>query len=1047
MATSWRVLRVTLLLFLLVRCLSVASITLIDDADDDLEGLEELLAIDEEEEQKGGGGDGGGASSRSSEAELLRRAQRIVLELSNENAKKVVDSNEAVLLLGYTPWCPRSAELMPRFAEAATTLREMGSSLVVAKLDAERHAKAASLLGIKGFPTILLFANGTALAYRGGFTKEEIVIWARKKTGVPVIRLSSINDAEEFLRQHQIFIVGLFEKYEGPEHVEFVKAATTDNEIQFVETNDINIAKVLFPEVGTEKKFIGLVKSEPERYEKFVDNFEEQKILQFVDYNKFPLVTVLTELNSARVYSTAIKLQVFIFAAANEFKDLYPLLQDVARPYKTNIMFVYVDNAEDNLAKPFLTLYGLEAEKPIVTAFDNRIGSKYLLESDLTRNTLEEFCSGLLHGYLPPYFKSEPIPNEKGLIEKVVGKTFDASVLDSSENIFLEVYTPWCFDCEATSKQIEKLAKHFKGLENLKFARIDASSNEHPKLQINNYPTLLFYPARDKSNPIKVSKKLSLKELIAFINKNIRSDDGRGITDSLACNTKNVWKNDLESQFKSLGMLSSIDRIKKIGGLPVISSSSSTPKEKTSDLSVNLPVEAYSGARYLWPVRQQELGVDLRNDMFLSVLSRLPSQIPTNALLTGIGVYCLQYGETPLHMAAKNGCSESARLLLAHGASLEAKANASPLNSIALFNGMTPLHLAVWHALRAEDCITVSTLLDYNADCSVKDNEGMTPLSHLSEGAGNEKLQGLLCRHIEEQRKRKAIESCSEAKAKMAEFEAAISNVVGLQELKMQLRRWARGMLFDEKRRALGLSIAPRRPPHMAFLGNPGTGKTMVARVLGKLLHMVGILPTDNVTEVQRTDLVGEFVGHTGPKTRRKINEAEGGILFVDEAYRLIPMQKADDKDYGLEALEEIMSVMDSGKVVVIFAGYSEPMKRVIESNEGFRRRVTKYFYFDDFSTTELAQILHIKMNHQDQNSLLHGFNLHPTCSIEAVAKLIDRETTEKQRREMNGGLIDPLLANARENLDLRLDFDCSDTDGLVTITMEDLMAGLRLLS
>ncbi|XP_009421211.2 protein disulfide isomerase-like 1-5 [Musa acuminata AAA Group] len=532
MATSWRVLRVTLLLFLLVRCLSVASITLIDDADDDLEGLEELLAIDEEEEQKGGGGDGGGASSRSSEAELLRRAQRIVLELSNENAKKVVDSNEAVLLLGYTPWCPRSAELMPRFAEAATTLREMGSSLVVAKLDAERHAKAASLLGIKGFPTILLFANGTALAYRGGFTKEEIVIWARKKTGVPVIRLSSINDAEEFLRQHQIFIIGLFEKYEGPEHVEFVKAATTDNEIQFVETNDINIAKVLFPEVGTEKKFIGLVKSEPERYEKFVENFEEQKILQFVDYNKFPLVTVLTELNSARVYSSAIKLQVFIFAAANEFKDLYPLLQDVARPYKTNIMFVYVDNAEDNLAKPFLTLYGLEAEKPIVTAFDNRIGSKYLLESDLTRNTLEEFCSGLLHGYLPPYFKSEPIPNEKALIEKVVGKTFDASVLDSSENIFLEVYTPWCFDCEATSKQIEKLAKHFKGLENLKFARIDASSNEHPKLQINNYPTLLFYPARDKSNPIKVSKKSSLKELIAFINKNIRSDDGRGITDS-----------------------------------------------------------------------------------------------------------------------------------------------------------------------------------------------------------------------------------------------------------------------------------------------------------------------------------------------------------------------------------------------------------------------------------------------------------------------------------------------------------------------------------
>ncbi|WOL02170.1 hypothetical protein Cni_G10889 [Canna indica] len=249
----------------------------------------------------------------------------------------------------------------------------------------------------------------------------------------------------------------------------------------------------------------------------------------------------------------------------------------------------------------------------------------------------------------------------------------------------------------------------------------------------------------------------------------------------------------------------------------------------------------------------------------------------------------------------------------------------------------------------------------------------------------------------------------------MAELEAAMSNIVGLQDLKMQLRRWARCMLFDEKLCAFGLSIAQRRPPHMAFLGNPGTGKTMVARLLGKLLHLVGVLPTDKVTEVQRTDLVGEFVGHTGPKTRLEITEAEGEIIFVDEAYRLIPMQKADDKDYGLEALEEIMSVMDSGKLVVIFAGYSEPMKRVIQSNEGFSgRRITK---------------------------------LHPSCSIEAIAGLIDKETTEKQRREMNGGLIDPLLANARENLDLRLDFDCSDTDGLVTLTMEDMKAGLQLLS
>ncbi|KAH6802369.1 AAA-type ATPase family protein / ankyrin repeat family protein [Perilla frutescens var. frutescens] len=395
------------------------------------------------------------------------------------------------------------------------------------------------------------------------------------------------------------------------------------------------------------------------------------------------------------------------------------------------------------------------------------------------------------------------------------------------------------------------------------------------------------------------------------------------------------------------------------------------------------------------------------------------------------------YGETPLHMAAKNGCNEAARLLLSRGAFVEAKAN----------NGMTPLHLSVWHSLRAEDCSTVNTLLEYNANCSAEDNEGMTPLNHLSQGPGNEKLRDLLVRHLEEQRKRRAIEACSETKAKMDALENELSNVVGLDALKLQLRKWAKGMLLDERRRALGLKVGARRPPHMAFLGNPGTGKTMVARVLGKLLYMVGILPTDKVTEVQRTDLVGEFVGHTGPKTRRKIQEAEGGILFVDEAYRLIPMQKSDDKDYGLEALEEIMSVMDSGKVVVIFAGYSEPMKRVIASNEGFCRRVTKFFHFDDFSSEDLAKILHLKMSNQGEDSLLYGFNLHPSCSVEAIAAMIERETTEKQRKEMNGGLVDPMLVNARENLDLRIDFECIDTDSLLTITLEDLSAGLQLLT
>lgn len=139
------------------------------NSEDDSDDLEQLLALDEQEDQLPEDQDQE-SSSRFSEAEVLSKAQRIVLELNSDNSKRIIDENEFVLLLGYAPWCVRSAELMPQFAEAATSLKELGSPVLMAKLDAERYPKVASLLDIKGFPTLLLFVNGISQAYTGGFS-------------------------------------------------------------------------------------------------------------------------------------------------------------------------------------------------------------------------------------------------------------------------------------------------------------------------------------------------------------------------------------------------------------------------------------------------------------------------------------------------------------------------------------------------------------------------------------------------------------------------------------------------------------------------------------------------------------------------------------------------------------------------------------------------------------------------------------------------------------------------------------------------------------
>ncbi|KAL9154274.1 hypothetical protein ABFS82_10G104100 [Erythranthe guttata] len=426
------------------------------------------------------------------------------------------------------------------------------------------------------------------------------------------------------------------------------------------------------------------------------------------------------------------------------------------------------------------------------------------------------------------------------------------------------------------------------------------------------------------------------------------------------------------------------------------------------------------------------------------------------------------HGETALHAAARNGCDEAVKMLIDYGACVEARTN----------NSKTPLHLAVDYAVISGQLTVVKTLLEYQVDRSPKDNNGWTPVrSILEAGLQDKKLLRLVYQNndinrnpVNEINKKRGSEnleepnenpvdqvnkkSCSEAKndgsgikGKMDDFEDELSNIVGLHELKLQFTTWAKGFLMDEKRRAVGMKLGPRKQPHMVFLGNPGTGKTTVARILGKLLKSVGVLSSDKVIEVQRTDLVGEHIGQTGPKARKKIEEAMGSTLFVDEAYRLVPTKETSGhKDFGVEALEEIMSVLEDGNIVVVFAGYTEPMKRVFSSNEGFCRRVTHFFQFDDFTCKYLAEMLMLKMSKQNEKSRLYGFKLHPSCTCDAVLQVIENNSSEKLRNKMNGGLVDHMLNNARENLDLRLNFD-SQGDELCTITLTDLEAGLRKLS
>jgi probable Rubsico expression protein CbbX len=180
--------------------------------------------------------------------------------------------------------------------------------------------------------------------------------------------------------------------------------------------------------------------------------------------------------------------------------------------------------------------------------------------------------------------------------------------------------------------------------------------------------------------------------------------------------------------------------------------------------------------------------------------------------------------------------------------------------------------------------------------------------------------------------------------------------LIGLRPVKARIREIAALLVVDRARQQVGLHTTPPSL-HMSFTGRPGTGKTTVAERMSKILHGLGYVRKGHVVTATRDDLVGQYIGHTAPKTREMLKKAMGGVLFIDEAYYLY--RPENERDYGAEAIEILLQVMESNRddLVVIFAGYKDRMDVFYQSNPGLSSRVANHIDFPDYSADELLAI------------------------------------------------------------------------------------------
>ena len=217
--------------------------------------------------------------------------------------------------------------------------------------------------------------------------------------------------------------------------------------------------------------------------------------------------------------------------------------------------------------------------------------------------------------------------------------------------------------------------------------------------------------------------------------------------------------------------------------------------------------------------------------------------------------------------------------------------------------------------------------------------------------------------------------------------------LIGLRPVKDRVRQIASLLLIERIRQQAGLVASPPTL-HMSFTGNPGTGKTTVALRMAKILHGLGFVRRGQVVSVTRDDLVGQYIGHTAPKTKEILKKAMGGVLFIDEAYYL--HRPDNERDYGQEAIEILLQVMENQRedLVVILAGYGERMTNFFASNPGFRSRIAHHIEFPDYSEGELLLIAELMLQER-------GYRFS-TSAREAFVKYIALRRTQ------------PLFSNAR---------------------------------
>jgi len=398
-------------------------------------------------------------------------------------------------------------------------LADKNSGAKLAKVDATEHKELGTKFGVKGYPTLKFFKNGVAQDYTGGRTADTIVQWLDKKSGPAAKSLETKEDADSFVNDNKVAVIGFFKDPIAKEAVAFATAADAHEDANFAITSN----SAVFSQFAiTDNAAVILLKKFDEGRNNLEGDITSESVTEFVNNNYLPLVVDFNTDTAKQIFQGSYKNHFIMFMSANDEKYEHNLhnARKVAKDFKGDVMFVSVTTDEEE-HKRVIEFFGIsDGEVPtfrMTTSVEDMI--KYKPDNaEMSEENIRAFIKSLKAGELKPHLKSQALPEDwdAAPVKVLVSSNFAENALDASKDVLVEFYAPWCGHCKKLAPIWDELGEKFKDNDKITIAKIDMTANELADVKVRGFPTIKLFKAGDNA-VVDYNGGRTLEDFVKFL--------------------------------------------------------------------------------------------------------------------------------------------------------------------------------------------------------------------------------------------------------------------------------------------------------------------------------------------------------------------------------------------------------------------------------------------------------------------------------------------------------------------------------------------------